>query len=89
MFFSSFVEIYIFSILEVCRSSPRLPVPPRGIIVLTMQVWSELFRQINIYQFSIVDRNVGDDVQVLLTDLFIVPSAAFLASCEVAALWSY
>ena len=52
VFFSSFVEIYIFSILEVCRSSPRLPVPPRGIIVLTMQVWSGLFRQINIYQFS-------------------------------------
>ena len=52
VFFGSFVEIYIFSILEACRSSSRLPVPPRGIIVLTMQVWSGLFRQINIYQFS-------------------------------------
>ena len=49
VFFRSCVEILY---LLYTRSSPRSPVPPRGIIILTMQVWSWEFKQINIYHFS-------------------------------------
>ena len=63
MFFGSFVEIYIFFILEACRCSSRLPVPPHGFIVLTMQLWSGLFKHIeNLPVFPIVDLRVGDGV---------------------------